>query len=58
MDQQRGIVTNLEKNNIKDFFYYIKYREINKIKKWNFKKIASVYKIILKNSHSFKKFKN
>ena len=27
-------------------------------KKENFKKIATVYKMILKNSHSFKKFKN
>ena len=24
----------------------------------NFKKIVTIYKIILKNSHSFKKFKN
>ena len=29
-----------------------------RIKKRNFKKIATVYKMILKNSHSFKKFKN
>ena len=37
-----------------------KYKVISylSIYKGNFKKIVTVYKMILKNSHSFKKFKN
>ena len=36
----------------------LKKKKKKKKKKGNFKKIATVYKMILKNSHSFKKFKN
>ena len=53
------IVTKINIPNIslKNYTNLVSYCHL-KINIGNFKKIATVYKIILKNSHSFKKFKN